>query len=176
MKVFLLLLLLVGCSVEIGETTGSSAEAITYVPYTGNLYSFERPQYWLDASEGGMTEFDGPTNGVQYTLVVPSIVMPQSEGGAYATKEDYIASLESQWATADDYRRISLGTTVVDGREAAEIIAVYSLQGYQVMTRQVVFETDIGFFRIAYTGPEEGFNDYMSVMDRALETFQVLGQ
>ena len=178
--VLLVLLLIIGCTanVELGETTGSSAAAITYITHTNpnGFYSFERPRYWLDKSEGGITEFDGPTkNAVYYTIVVPSIIMPQSLGGDFETKEDYVASLESQWGTAKDYSKLSLGTITVDNKEAAEIVATYTYQGYQYKTRQVVFESDNGFFiRIAYTGPKEGFNDYMPVMDRALETFKIL--
>ncbi|MBI4153272.1 hypothetical protein HY497_02000 [Candidatus Woesearchaeota archaeon] len=171
---FLSVLFIIGCttSVELGETTGSSANEITYVSYADStgIYSFERPQYWTDQSVDGVTEFDGPTNnGVYYTIIV------MTKRGDFETKEDYVAYLESQWETAESYAKLSLGTTTVDGKEAAEIVVTYSYQGHQYKTRQAVLELENGhLIRIAYTGPEEGFADYMPVMDKALETFNVL--
>lgn len=164
---------------ELGETTGSSAEMITYVTYTdpNNFYSFERPRYWIDRSEKGVTEFDGPTkHRVYYTIVVPSILLPKSMGGVFETKEDYVAALENQWSSqAQNYKKYSSGTTIVNGREAIVIIAAYTLQGNRYKTKQIVFESDKGYFiRIAYTGPEDGFNDYMPVMDKIQETFKII--
>lgn len=178
----LISLLMFGCKVkvgtEIGESTTSSADMITYITHTdkNNFYSFERPRYWIDKSEKGVTEFDGPSKqGVYYTIVVPSLIMPKSMGGSFETKENYVAALESQWKTVGDYKRFSLGTTTVNNKQAAEIIATFTYQDKRYKTKQVVFESDKGFFiRIAYTGPEEEFSAYMPVMDKVLETFKII--
>lgn len=184
-KIILLLLislLMFGCKakvgMELGETTGSSADMITYITHTdpNNYYSFERPRYWIDKSGKGITEFDGPSkHGVYYTIVVPSLIMPKSRGGSFETKEDAVAALEDQWKTAQDYKRHSLGTTTVNNKQAVEIIATFGYQSNTYKTKQVVFESDKGFLiRIAYTGPEEDFNEYMPVMDKVLETFKII--
>lgn len=184
-KIILLLLislLMFGCKarvgMEVGESTTSSADMITYITHTdkNNFYSFERPRYWIDKSEKGVTEFDGPSkHGVYYTIVVPSLIMPKSMGGAFETKEIYVAALESQWKTAEDYKRIGLVTTTINNKEALEIIAVFTYQGKRYKTKQFIFESDKGFFiRMVYNGPEEGFNDYMPVMDKMVETFKII--
>ena len=177
-----LILFLVACKVnigtEVGETTSSSADRITYIPHTdiNNFYSFERPRYWVDSSEKAITQFDGPTkNGVYYTIVVPSLILPKFLGGPFETQEDYVASLEDLWKTTEDYKRISLVSTVINNKGALEIIAAYTYQGKRWKTKQFIFETPKGFFiRLAYSGPEEGFNDYMPVMDRMVETFRII--
>lgn len=178
----LISLLMIGCKskveMEFGETTGSSADMITYIAHTdpNNYYSFERPRYWIDKTAKGITEFDGPTkNGVYYTIVVPSLIMPKSMGGAFETKENYVAALENQWKTAENYKRIGIVPTIINNKEAIEIIAAYTYQGKRYKTKQFIFESDKGFLmRMAYTGPEEGFNDYMPVMDRMVETFRII--
>ena len=162
--------------------TNSSTNTSTKFPNTfkdDNLgLSVAYPADWEYTQTNASTVvFSGKANTEAYysTVNVQSITSKKA-GGKYATTEEVMNSLKTQFLTAPQAKVIEEGTTTltqVDGTEYSGkyLIVTYLYENQPTKEEQKVFarKDGLGFYAWAYTSPADQYDKYFPIAKSMLE-------
>ena len=147
--------------------------------YVNSTYGFstEFPDGWVSQSQktktGSALVFSGPQGTDEYfTTINLQVVIRQPTD----TLEGRANGLEQQFATAQDYARISREPFTLAGQPAIRLVVTYRQTGVKEAFKQeqVIAERGAYFYTIAYTAPVGLYERSAAVMKAVIAGFQFL--